>query len=880
MFDFAGIVDRNCVQQLAYDVINSAAKQAVVAEPSPLVNLCDILFEHCRFPEDVLQLLLSDGKGQKVVGHAHAITALLKCGPSAVRAVRFSSSCVLIVADAEFPHTLEIDPVIGLEEICGVVVPSYLAAEPVCGELPQERAIGVTEWRVSEDVTLVCLAEELGGTVQLFRNIEHLPANHDTLRNGGAQLLAVAAVDIRQPINTAAFEAWLACCLHGSPTCLVFFFDGDVCKGMEFVYATALPVDLPFLAEKYAMAQGRLDDIAPHPSAPSKPVSKCFEPAEWRERAHQLVLDVATYDASDTAADTDRGGCAWKALLYYRAAVRLAQGNKRVNLDAGEVPQGVRWTALSMGAPLRVRQYMSKALNAAPENFTLLRASALEFHADSYLALPGTTIDEKEASLCEVLRSLGNALELLSDDDESRNMSKRLVSKSINAQIMLAKLYQHAPTPRFGDALARVDQALSMETNVLLCASFSHLKAMLLREFVCQVQNASDADMPFLLDQARIGRVDEYEPKLDPERWLSTSVTLCLKAVRLAESHPLAQTVISNAKSTLALSYMGLGHVYARTMRYTKCQILAKQGIELFSATGDWEQVLKLQVWQGKVRLGWILCDGGEEDAICYLPPSSHTMAEQVVERVKKAMHPVDEASATIEVARVFLAKVILSLIVSLLQEGARLLCSLSRPSECTLAVAELACQKEDFELPVGFSEKVMEALRNVEKLPSHHRLANVANMLLACALFPAATRDPQRAKKGHGPVATRARRLCALHLQNVRPPDSGSCILSLVAAVIAAKLLPAHQRLGRLCATYLEHTAADGHEGTQLAADSLFRQEIHDCAILWLKKIADEHRAAAKQAYCEVITSWQLNGGYGRPTRNSIETLMSLCSQ
>eukprot|EP00397_Hematodinium_sp_SG-2012_P015150 GEMP01015423.1.p1 GENE.GEMP01015423.1~~GEMP01015423.1.p1 ORF type:complete len:772 (+),score=172.62 GEMP01015423.1:169-2484(+) len=738
--------------QLARDTINSAATHAVLAEPSEVVTPSDILFEHCRFlPADLLNFILTeekirpDGKEvHKVIGDSAAITTLLKRGPSAIRAVRFSSSCVLIiVADSQIraePGSAAAKE--DLEEICGVVVPSYHSAEPVFGELPQERAIGMTEWRVNDQVTLVCLAEQRGGTVQLFRDVNHLPRNHDVLREGGGDLLAVTAVDIREPVNTAAFDAWLSCCLHGSPTCLVFFFDDQVCKGVEFVYATALPTDLPILVAKYQMSQPRIGadtkDKGEHiggcgvdSSAKETPLAKCFEPDEWRERAQEFVQAVSRQEGEP--------GCAWKALLFYRAAVRLAQGNKRMHPDAArEVPQGVRWTALSMGSPFRVRHYMAKAMKAAPEHFHLLRASALEFTADSYLALPGEAVAEKEESLLEVIRCLSESLAILLPDDDEPRLRQRLISKSVNARVMLAKSYQRASPPRLGEAIKQIDAALAIETNTLLCASFSHLKAVLLGEFVLQYQDPG-CDRDYMLAQASLAELDTPAPKLDPERWLYTSVTLCLKAVRLAESHPLAQSVIAEAKATVSLSYMALGKLYASSGRYTKCHILARQGIELFSATGDWEQALKLQMWQGNVRLGWIHSE--VEDA-SFLSASTHNIAEQTVERVKKAMSPVEDGP-TLDTTRAFLCKLLLSLGVSMLPNDRRVFCSLSQPSDVLSAAKELVSKDEDFDVPPEFTEKVTEALHVIEKLRRRgHRLENVANLILEATKKFTATAD------------------------------------------------------------------------------------------------------------------------------------------
>ena len=89
------------------------------------------------------------------------------------------------------------------------------------------------------------------------------------------------------------------------------------------------------------------------------------------------------------------------------------------------------------------------------------------------------------------------------------------------------------------------------------------------------------------------------------ERWLQSTVSLCLRAMHQLAAVPvdLAQELRLQARGLLARAYGKLGSLYASTGRLTKAMTHARQGVELFNATRDACEAAKLQLWLCRLQL-------------------------------------------------------------------------------------------------------------------------------------------------------------------------------------------------------------------------------------------------------------------------------------
>jgi len=353
-----------------------------------------------------------------------------------------------------------------------------------------------------------------------------------------------------------------------------------------------------------------------------------------------------------------------QGLLFYHAAVRLAQPRAQTSGSVKSVPSGSRWTAKSCRHPLRVRQLMDRAVramrsaislnrasstgttpgvNALPlqSRFVLLLASACEFLADTFLAEDCHGNQQELLRQAHALRYLRrssaylteykqNGTMVLDDFDHSvRLLDERVVAKRTSAHLRLARL-RHWQSWREDVPELRVVGASMRELDVAeelvlqpqrsatrnptphegsLLASIAKTKADLFYELATLA--ASDgAEVNAQLKEYLEAQQQEMNESLQPvpvlrERWLQSTVSLTLRCIHHLASVPaeIVDELILQARALLARAYGDLGRFYAATGRFTKAMTHAKQGIELFVATKDNFHASVLQLWLCRLQL-------------------------------------------------------------------------------------------------------------------------------------------------------------------------------------------------------------------------------------------------------------------------------------
>lgn len=408
-----------------------------------------------------------------------------------------------------------------------------------------------------------------------------------------------------------------------------------------------------------------------------------------------------------------------QALLMYNAAVRLAQVHpeSRKSTEMKHVPAGARWTAKSCRHPLRVRQMMLRSVRALrsavqlkdsparlPRRFQLLLASAYEFLADSFFAeeVHGDAVldisrhrsaqghlHKSKKHLAEYANSRPTRACESTFARSVRELEERINAKLVNAHLCLARLYQMEPWKdtawrNLGLAMKELDAAedLVAKPNRVtqpsraagayecsLLASISKWKADHLHELAALL-------LPSVAPGSELAKglydyVEAQQKELDEtlqvmptqcERWLQSTVSLCLRALHQLAAVPTEVTaeLQVQARFLLARSYSKLGHLYASTGRFTKAMTHAKQGIELFNAIKDKLEAAKLQLWLCRLQLRMALpqapssgrSDFGlikDRDLLSGIPAATaaeDTALRQVVQQLQKSLNALDSEVA------------------------------------------------------------------------------------------------------------------------------------------------------------------------------------------------------------------------------------------
>ncbi|CAE7393264.1 UBE3A [Symbiodinium natans] len=418
-----------------------------------------------------------------------------------------------------------------------------------------------------------------------------------------------------------------------------------------------------------------------------------------------------------------------KALLSYHAAVRLAQSPMtseaaRSRTELKHVPSGARWTAKSCCHPLRVRQMMLRSVRALrsaarcaedgsdppplPCRFQLLMASAFEFLADTFLAEDehgdvDLDLSRMLSALRHLQRSRQHAAEyassVLTSNLESssrfarsvRQLEERIHAKAINAHLCLARLRQSlscgGDLRMIGPAMKELDAAEELVTKPRagqpqrsgayessLLSSICKWKADLLHELATLLLPSVapgqelDPDTRSYIEAQVAGMNDSMQPPaMQCERWLQSTVSLCLRSLHQLAAVPseVAAELQLQVRALLARAYSKLGRLYASTGRFTKAMTHAKQGIELFNATKDKVEAAKLQIWLCRLQLRMAVpqaasttrstdChfldkDPGLLGGLSAAASSEESALQQVVQQLQKALSALDSTESRLE---------------------------------------------------------------------------------------------------------------------------------------------------------------------------------------------------------------------------------------
>ncbi|CAK9027214.1 unnamed protein product [Durusdinium trenchii] len=434
------------------------------------------------------------------------------------------------------------------------------------------------------------------------------------------------------------------------------------------------------------------------------PETQCFQPKPQES------------NSEPGGAPRMRAALVTQGLLMYHAAVRLAQvyPEQSKSMDLKRVPVGARWTAKSCCHPLRVRQMMLRSVRALwsashlkdlpvplPRRFQLLLSSAHEFLADSFFAeeVHGDSkldIARNRAALSHLQKSKKELAEYARSGPSSPEskfarsieaLEERINAKAVNAHMCLARLYQLQPWQdqstwrNLGLAMKELDAAeeLVAKPNRVtqvqraagpyecsLLASISKWKADHLHELATLVLPSVAPGLELEEDvrdylEAQQRESDESLQALPTqcERWLQSTVSLCLRALHQLAAVPneVASELQVQARFLLARAYSKLGHLYASTGRFTKAMTHAKQGIELFNATKDKLEAARLQLWLCRLQLRMALpqapssslaeCFGliKDGDLLCGIQAAStaeSTALRQVVQQLQKSLNALD----------------------------------------------------------------------------------------------------------------------------------------------------------------------------------------------------------------------------------------------
>ncbi|CAE8617969.1 unnamed protein product, partial [Polarella glacialis] len=142
-----------------------------------------------------------------------------------------------------------------------------------------------SSFRVKGNLLADCIA---GGDLVVAHEVaKSRPSLPEFHRRVTEDRTAVLVVPLSTPIESQMLvDAWLSCCLNGSPALLCFFVDSlGICKGCQFVPAADIP-DLEKIADAYRSSALR---SLGNESAGGEASAAAFDPRALREASHVLL---------------------------------------------------------------------------------------------------------------------------------------------------------------------------------------------------------------------------------------------------------------------------------------------------------------------------------------------------------------------------------------------------------------------------------------------------------------------------------------------------------------------------------------------------------------------------------------------------------------
>ncbi|CAE7425164.1 EDRF1 [Symbiodinium necroappetens] len=465
------------------------------------------------------------------------------------------------------------------------------------------------------------------------------------------------------------------------------------------------------------------DEVSRVPGLLTLPSSEYLEPPAALAQSAPLQQKAAEDAKTDLSPSSHRlrAVLVTKALLSYHAAVRLAQSpmtadTARLRTELKHVPSGARWTAKSCCHPIRVRQMMLRSVRALrsatlcaedgsappplPCRFQLLLASAFEFLADTFLAEDEYgDVDLDLSRTLSALRHLQRSRQHVTEYCGSvlpnlesrfgrsvRQLEERIHAKAINAHLCLARLRQRHSfgLGMLGSAMKELDAAEDLvvkpragqsqragpyESSLLgsICkwkADLLHELATLVLPGIAPGQELDPEIRSYLEAQVKSMNESMQPPATQCERWLQSTVSLCLRSLHQLAVVPneVASELQLQVRALLGRAYSKLGRLYASTGRFTKAMTHAKQGIELFNATKDKLEAAKLQIWLCRLQLRMAVpqaasytrstdChfldkDPGLLSGLSAAAPTEEIALQQVVQQLQKALSALDSTAA------------------------------------------------------------------------------------------------------------------------------------------------------------------------------------------------------------------------------------------